>query len=290
MRTIAIIGLGLIGGSIARQLHHIGNFSIAGYSHSRIDGQAALDAGVIDYLADSLSDAVRDADLAVIAVSPEAIPVIAEQIGQLNAHILITDTGSTKLPLVRAMDSMPQELASRFIPAHPVAGNQFSGFVGSDKNLFVDKTIVLTPAQANEEQGIKRVEGFWRLFTPKVVRIEAALHDVIFAYSSHLPHMVAWALTLAVSSNEKAALIFEYSAGGLKDFTRIAASDPELWAEIALSNRNNIIEAMDAFMGQFQQLRSCIDKCDQTALLHFLEGGRTAHIGAQEAVAWRRSK
>ena len=272
-RRIAVIGLGLIGGSIARALRqNLDNCRIIGYSLEEADAQAARDCGALDLIADSPEQAVRGADIAVLATPPASIAGLMQTVCQANPDVLITDTGSIKQAIADEVSQSP--FADRIVPAHPIAGTQHSGFAASDADLFQGKILVLTPLDGTPQPAIIAVRQFWQLIGCRILQMTPDQHDRIFAGASHLPHLVAWALMATIGQNPDAESIRMQGAGGLKDFTRVAASDPELWAQIFTLNRRYLEENMTQFARQFEHAAQLVREGKQEELRQWLQQNR----------------
>jgi prephenate dehydrogenase len=257
---IAIVGLGLIGGSLARvvkqqKLAH--TVSAFGRSIERL--QKARELGLVDNCYTRFEDGLHEADAVVIATP---VGIIEEQVLALAPHLrggaVVTDVGSVKGPLVAALEPrMPQ--GTFFIGGHPIAGTENSGFESSFAELFAGRICVLTPTRQSDAGALERVRKLWIAAGSSVVLMDAEVHDKIVAAISHLPHMVAFTLVNAIAGmKDFEQNILEYSAGGFRDFTRIAASDPVMWRDIALMNRDNLLQTLDFFTRALEDLKDAV--------------------------------
>lgn len=272
MKRVAIVGLGLIGGSVALALKQLQTgVQVIGCSESAKDADAALNSGAIDEVADSPAAAAQGAELAVLATPPATLGELAGEICAADEAVIVTDTGSLKLPIAEAAQALPEECRRRIVPGHPIAGTEHSGFAAAFAELYRDCTVALTPAEDASDEAVALVQQFWRLLGAScLVTMDAAEHDALFAWSSHLPHLVAWALAATVTGNDRGEEMMQLSAGGLRDFTRIASSDPVLWSEIVHLNRDNLHEAMAGFAAIWQQLTRQVAADDEAPLKRFL--------------------
>jgi prephenate dehydrogenase len=257
---IAIVGLGLIGGSLARvvkQQKLAQTVSAFGRSIERL--QKARELGLVDNCYERFEDGLHEADAVVIATP---VGIIEEQALALAPYLrggaVVTDVGSVKSPLVAALESrMPR--GTFFIGGHPIAGTENSGFESSFAELFEGRICVLTPTRQSDAGALERVRKLWIAAGSSVVLMDADVHDKIVAAISHLPHMVAFSLVNAIAGmKDFEQNILEYSAGGFRDFTRIAASDPVMWRDIALMNRDNLLQTLDFFTRALDDLKDAV--------------------------------
>ena len=257
---IAICGLGLIGGSLARDIRKLGLAeTITGFGRSPERLTEAARMGLIDAWSTEFSEGLQQADLIIVGTPVRLIP---QQILSLLPHVkqgaIITDVGSVKTAIMEQVEPhMPAGVF--FVGGHPIAGTEDSGFEASLAGLFEKRACVVTPTVSTDPQALLAVENFWKAVGANVVRMDMQTHDLIFAGISHLPHMVAFSLVNAVSDMESTTRqILQYSAGGFRDFTRIAASDPVMWRDIALMNKEHILHAICFFEKSLQALKQQI--------------------------------
>ncbi len=278
---LVIIGVGLIGGSVALAARRAGLArAIIGAGRSGEALQEAINIGVIDAAA-AAEEAVRDADLVLLAMPVGSMPgVMAAIAPHLPEHAIITDAGSTKGDVVAAARMhMGQRLAG-FVPAHPIAGAEKSGVSAARVDLFDKKNVVLTPLTENSQETITRTEAFWRGCGANVTCMTPEVHDRIFAAVSHLPHVLAYALVEEIACRPNADQLFGFAAGGFRDFSRIAGSSPEMWRDICLANRDAMLQELDAYIDRLHAIRQLIEANN---------GGRLAEVfsHAREArTAW----
>jgi prephenate dehydrogenase len=251
INKLAIIGIGLIGGSLARALRESGYVrEIVGFSRTLATVQEAIRLGVIDRAAVSVVDTVREADVVVIAVPIGGmLDVFALLAEGLADRAIVTDVGSVKGSVIAGARPVLGAKFRRFVPGHPLAGTEDSGLAASTGDLFRGRRTILTPEPETDADAVERVRALWHAAGAEVVTMSASAHDEILAASSHLPHLIAYALVDMFVRMDNHRAIFENSAGGFRDFTRIASSDPEMWRDICMANREAILSLLRQFQG-----------------------------------------
>ena len=264
--NIAIIGVGVVGGSFALALRRE-------YPHLRVIGvdrdAAALDdalrRGVIDEAASVV--AAADCDLIFIAVPVRQFPAVLDEISAaLKPETVVTDAGSTKQDVIAAARAALGKKISQFVPGHPIAGREHAGVGAAASELFEGKNVVLTPIAENTTESIERVRALWRACGARVVEMPAETHDAVFAAVSHLPHMLAFALVDEFASRPNAKTLFSFAASGFRDFTRIAGSNPEMWRDIALNNREALLDELRTYELHIALLKKALEAGDGDAL------------------------
>jgi prephenate dehydrogenase len=278
LKTIAVIGVGLIGGSFALAMRRAGAVTrIVGVDR---DGQAlerAAALGVIDTAAESASESAVDADLVFVSVPVRAIGSVLHDVSLgLRPGAVVTDAGSTKADVVRTAAHELRERMSRFVPGHPIAGRETSGVDSATPDLFRGARVVLTPEAGTSPEATELVRACWEACGARVSTMAATAHDRIFASVSHLPHMLAFALVSEIVSRPDAADLLGFAAGGFRDFTRIAASSPEMWRDIALANREALLEEMDRYAARVAVFRELVEKGDGPGLQRLMTEARNA--------------
>ncbi|ABB31105.1 Prephenate dehydrogenase [Geobacter metallireducens RCH3] len=271
IHRLAIIGVGLIGGSLARILREKGAVGeIVGIGRGEANLRKAVELGVIDrYSLDSVAG-VEGADVVFLATPVCSIPSITAEIApHLAPGCVVTDGGSVKEEIVSACEPlMPNGI--HFVGGHPIAGTEHSGVEASFSSLYVGKRCIVTPTSRTSQDALAKVVRMWEVAGSEVVIMDTEKHDRVLAAISHLPHMVAYALVNAVEGYDRfEESILRYSAGGFRDFTRIASSDPAMWRDIALMNREAVIEMMDHFAAYFARLRELVAAADAPGLERF---------------------
>lgn len=271
INRLAIIGVGLIGGSLARILREQGEVGeIVGIGRGEANLRRAVELGVVDRYSLDPAAGVAGADLVFLATPVCSIPAITAEIApHLAAGCVVTDGGSVKEEIVSACEPlMPPGV--HFVGGHPIAGTEHSGVEASFSSLYAGKRCIVTPTLRTNSDALAKVVRMWEVAGSEVVVMGTEKHDRVVAAISHLPHMVAYSLVNAVGGYDRFDdNIIRYSAGGFRDFTRIASSDPAMWRDIALMNREAVIEMMDHFAIYFARLRELVADGDGPALEHF---------------------
>ncbi|MBI3072919.1 MAG: prephenate dehydrogenase/arogenate dehydrogenase family protein [Deltaproteobacteria bacterium] len=271
-QTVAIVGIGLIGGSLARALkRRDATTHIVGVDSSAEHLALATERGFIDEAHAEIRDGVASADVVVVATPPRCVVDIArEALGAARPSAVVTDVASTKRAIVEALDD------PRFVGAHPIAGTEKSGPTAALADLFDARVVIITPGPKTSRESVASVERLWKHAGARSVRMDAAHHDRVVAAISHLPHAIAYALTLAVGSlSDSAPNLFGLGAGGFQDTTRIASSNPEMWRDIFLENRDETLRALDVFLASLANLRAAIETRDAVAMERLFERTRT---------------
>jgi prephenate dehydrogenase len=265
---VAIIGVGLIGGSLAMVLKSKGlASSIVGIGRGLPNLEAARRLGIIDSFTRDISEGVKDADLVVVAVP---VLKIADTIRQAASHLksgcIVTDVGSVKGAVITDVEPLVPE-GVHFVPGHPIAGTENSGAEAAFPELYIGRKCILTPTPRTDAGALEAVKLMWEATGAEVVVMDSKLHDMILAAVSHLPHVIAYTLVNAVGDMEDSGVdALSYSAGGFKDFTRIASSSPEMWSDICAMNKEQILKTIDAFRIRLDNLRELIAIEDLSAL------------------------
>jgi len=267
IRRLAIVGTGLVGGSLAlalKQAREVGQ--VIGLGRRRETLEQARSLGMIDEIAESPAG-MGDADMVMLAVPMAQMPGILRDIApHLGDNTIITDAGSTKGDVIAAARELLGTKFPRFVPGHPIAGAENSGPQAARADLFVGRNVVLCPAAETDPAALEAVTALWQGTGAQVVRMDAARHDRIFAAVSHLPHLAAFALVDELAARPDMEDYFRYAASGFRDFTRIAASSPEMWRDIALANREALLTELSAYMDKLGEIAAALDKGDAAAL------------------------
>jgi len=269
VKKIAIIGLGLIGSSIAHAVRRV-NFAaeIAGHDASADVLARAQVLGFCDSLHADAKDAVDGADVVILSTPVGAYKAIAQVIApQLKPDAIVSDVGSVKSAVVRDVGPhVPKGV--HFIPAHPIAGTEFSGPEAGFASLFDGRWTILTPVRGSDPQAVERLKAFWQALGSQVDVMNAAHHDLVLAITSHLPHLIAYNIVGTAHDLEKVTEgeVIKYSASGFRDFTRIAASDPTMWRDVFLNNRDAVLEVLGRFNEDLSQLQRAVRNGDGKTL------------------------
>jgi prephenate dehydrogenase len=275
--TVVIFGVGLIGGSFALGLKAAGAAKrIVGLGRNPANLQRALELGVIDEACDDPA-AVAGADLVLIATPVGQMGKIMETIApHLAARTVVTDGGSTKQDVVALAYSKLKSRVAQFVPGHPIAGAEFSGVAAARADLYRERKVVLTPLPENSERNIRRVRVAWRLCGARLFRMQPAEHDRVFAAVSHLPHLLSYALVDQVARHPNGKALFDYAAGGFRDFTRIASSHPEMWRDICVANRKAILAELAGFERELAEVKQLLKTGDAAGLEKLFARARAA--------------
>ena len=270
---IALIGFGLIGGSIARAARAQGLAGeIVTTARSPATRARVQELGIVDRVVDTNAEAVKDADLVILSIPVGACgPVAAEIAPYLKPGAIVSDVGSVKGLVLREMaEHLPDNV--HFIPAHPVAGTEHSGPDSGFAELFINRWCILTPPPDADAGAVEKLATFWRALGANVETMAADHHDLVLAVTSHLPHLIAYTIVGTADELEDVtqAEVLKFSAGGFRDFTRIAASDPTMWRDVFLANKDAVLEMLGAFQEDLSKLTRAIRRGDGEALFdHF---------------------
>jgi prephenate dehydrogenase len=275
---VAIIGVGLIGGSFALGLKEKKLVrQIVGAGRSAANLRLALERGVIDASTADAASAAQGADLVMISTPVSQFERIFGEIGNnLKPGALVLDAGSTKRDVVAAARKSLGGKVAQFVPSHPIAGAEHSGAGAATAGLFRSRRVVLTPLKENREEDIQTISVLWSELGARVSRMTPEQHDEVFAAVSHLPHLLAYALVSDVSARANAAQLFGYAAGGFRDFTRIASSHPEMWRDICVANSDELLKEVAHFSGQVEKIKKLLEKKDSNAIEKVFSDARAA--------------
>jgi prephenate dehydrogenase len=270
--TVGILGLGLIGGSLARALRASGfSRQFLGYGYRDASLRRGVELGVIDDFTLDLGELIERADILVVCaptlVAADLLAEILRRTAGAEHGPIITDAASVKGNLLAAARKVcGGEMPPRLVLGHPIAGSERSGVEASDANLFRHHRVILTPVEGNDPAALELVRSMWENTGAEVVSMTVAEHDRVLAATSHLPHILAYALVDALACSDASEDIFRCAAGGFRDFTRIASSDPVMWRDIAIANREALLAAIDEFGGHLRSLREAVANEDAAAL------------------------
>ena len=263
MSKLCIVGLGMIGGSLAGGLKQAGYpGEIVALVRSATTGARGMELGLIDRFSLDAADVVSDADIIMLAVPMlsmrEQMQLIKEY---LKPGAIVTDAGSVKTPFIKDARAVFGDL-SHVVPGHPIAGREKTGVDAADPNLYHNRRVLLTPVPETNVAATAEIQHLWEQVGAEVEILSPEQHDRVLAATSHLPHVLAFALVDTLATQQEAEEIFRYAAGGFRDFTRIASSDAIMWRDVCLTNRDAILEAMDNLDVHLKQLRQAIDEGD----------------------------
>ena len=266
--NLALLGCGMLGGSLAAAWRKSGCVaSVSGYDLVSTQAQRAVALGIVDRAAGSVADAVCNADCIVMATPVGSMAaLLAELARHAPQKAIITDVGSTKVELIAQARAVLGDAFARFVPAHPIAGGALPGIEHASADLFQGCWVITTPQDLTRPDALEQIEANWIACGASVERMSADEHDRIFAAVSHLPHLLAFALVQLVASQPDGARKLRFAGAGFRDFTRIAASDPAMWRDVALANRNALGSELAQFRGQLERLQVAVDRGDAQGL------------------------
>ena len=266
---MTIIGVGLLGASLAKACKERDLVEeVAGYGRNRENLEKARALKIIDHCPADLAEAVKDADLIVLCTPVTTIiPLIQNMIARIRPGALITDVGSVKEPIVKEAEKLVPK-GVFFVGSHPIAGGENSGLEASIANLYQGAKCIVTPTDKTNNSALEKISALWQAVGMQIINLSAEEHDFVFGAVSHLPHIVVYALmnTLGSLRTQDNREVTAFSGAGLKDITRIASSDPVMWRDICLSNRNHSLDLIDRFQNKLDEIRSTIEKGDGQAL------------------------
>ena len=266
INKITIIGVGLIGGSLARALKDKNLAkTVFGYGRDRSRLDDAKKSNIIDDYSTQIEEAVNHADIIVIATPVGTFRNIFNEVKPLIANdVIISDVGSTKTNIVDIAKEILGDKSQCFVPAHPIAGKEKSGFEASDGNLYIGKKVIITPIEDNSSESIQVIESMWKNVGAEVDFMSPQSHDDLLGMTSHLPHMLAFSLVnYLVDQNPSASI---YAGGGFKDFSRIASGDAVMWRDICLQNKDKIITHLRGYQSTVEELIDAIDQEERDKL------------------------
>jgi len=278
IERLCIIGVGLIGGSLARSLREAGACQeVVGAGRNTGNLQTAVDLGVIDRYDTDLAEAVSGADMVVVCVPLGAMEGVFSAIkGQLAEHVVLTDAGSAKGSVIEAAQRVFGGMPDFFVPGHPIAGTEQSGVEASYSGLYRDRRVILTPLPETDAHATDRVRDMWKATGAQVVTMDPVHHDAVLAATSHLPHVLAYSLVDTLTKLDDSSEVFEYAAGGFRDFTRIASSDPVMWRDICLANGDAIQLMIEHYIRDLQGLKQAVKNHDGQQLLEIFTSAKHA--------------
>ncbi len=275
---VAIIGLGLIGGSLARALRRASLCaSITGYGRREAALQQAVEHGVIDHYSLEVPEAVDGADVVVLATPLSTTENLMRAMNEgLKPDCIVTDVGSAKGVVVAAARNALADRLPLFVPAHPIAGTEQSGVEASFAELFEDHVVIITPLAETDRDAREKIAVMWRGTGARVVELDVEHHDEVLAATSHLPHVLVYTLIDCLARMQDKQEIFDYAAGGFADFTRVASSSPEMWRDICLANSTSLLAVLDRFEQHLDRARQAIASGEGEKLTEIFSRARQA--------------
>lgn len=286
---IAIIGLGLIGGSWVKALREVNpHWNVIGFDRNIDSMQQAQSLGVIDAFANTIDEAVAGADLVILSVPILANREILQQAkASLSPAAIVTDVGSVKGSVAEDIRCVFGCDQPNFVLGHPIAGSEKSGIEAADAGLFKNHKVILTPLDSTDPDAVNIVSGLWQSVGAKVEIMSVEHHDEVLAATSHLPHLLAYSLVDTLAHKHENKEIFNYAAGGFRDFTRIAASSPKMWNDIFMANKRAVLDALDLFTHDLSQLKQAVAESDSTAMMGVFTRAKVARDHFSKILARR---
>lgn len=290
VRTLAVLGVGLIGGSFAQALRAAGSVEhVIGVGRSRANLDVAQRAGIVDRafaLDDAWPQALQGADVVLVATPVAQYPALLRALApHLAPHAIVTDAGSTKQDVVAAARATLGAAFPRFVPGHPIAGSEQSGAGAADATLYAGREVILTPVADTDATATERVAQLWRSVGAHVTTMTPERHDAALAVVSHLPHLLAFAFMAHAADRGDAGEVLAHAGAGFRDFTRIAGSAPEMWRDVALANRDALLAELDGYRAALDTLRERLAARDGAALAATFERAAQARRAFESARA-----
>ena len=278
IKHLCVIGVGLIGGSLALALKKAGYVEkVTGLGRSIENLEIAKKLGVIDNYETDYAKAISHADMVFISVPIGAMgSVFAKVEPHLQRHAIVTDGGSAKHTVIDAALSNFELKIKQFVPGHPIAGTEKSGAEAAFDSLYKDRRVIITPLEENSVEDIAKVKKMWEAAGAEVDEMGVRHHDLVLAGTSHLPHVLAFALVDCLNNLDDVDEIFRYAAGGFRDFTRIASSDPVMWRDICINNSEAILAMMNSYQNKIDVLKDSIQKGDGEEILKIFTNAKNA--------------
>jgi len=278
IRRLAVIGVGLIGGSLARALRAAGEVGeIVGCGRGQANLERALELGVIDRYSQDVAEAVQDADMVFLAVPLGAMrDTFAAMKGHLADDAVVTDGGSAKFSVIDDCRTVFGEVLPNLVAGHPIAGTENSGVEASFAELYQNRRIILTPTEETSDKALQRVRTMWEACGGEITLMSVEHHDEVLAATSHLPHMLAFGLVDTLAQMKENDEIFRYAAGGFRDFTRIASSNPVMWRDVCVANRRALGKMMSHYLNEMQALADTIERGDADQLMEIFTRAKEA--------------
>ncbi len=269
IERLAIIGVGMIGASLALALKQARAVNhVVGCGRNQLNLQKGMDLGVIDSYTASIAEAASSANVVVIATPLGAMKQVFEQIVDIVAeNTVITDTGSAKGSVIKVAQTVLGDKISQFVPGHPIAGAEKSGVEAGLADLYQNRRVIITPLKSTDPEAVAKIESMWQACGASIEYLGVEHHDKVLAATSHLPHMLAYGLVNYLSSLNDHDEIFKYAAGGFRDFTRIASSDPVMWRDVCISNGEALLILIEGYKNELDQVSVAIRDGDQDRLL-----------------------
>lgn len=278
LNKMTIIGVGLIGGSFAKGIKKAQLCDqITGFGPNEKELQKAVELNVIDNYCLDLSSAVKDADLILLSVPLGAMQSVLTDIKPfITDKTIITDVGSAKASVLSAVKNVFGKIPARFVAGHPIAGKEKSGVEAACDALFEAHKVILTPSPETDKQAFEQVQHLWQALGADVSEMTPEFHDEVFAATSHLPHLLAFGLVNLLNEHEELGNVFQYTAGGFRDFTRIASSDATMWRDISMSNSQAIVKWLKNYQQELDYLITLVEEQKSDKIYDFFTQAKKA--------------
>ena len=278
LHKITIVGVGLIGGSFAKGIKEAGLCDVMmGFGKNANNLQVGVELGVIDCFSTDMAEAVADSDLILLGVPLGAMQSVLEEMKPfLKSNAIITDVGSAKMSVIEAVEAAFGSIPSHFVAGHPIAGKEKSGVTAATADLFDDHRVILTPTKETDADALQTVQALWEALGAMVTSMEPSYHDEVLAATSHLPHLLAFSLVDMLNEHHELGNVFQYTAGGFRDFTRIASSDAVMWRDISVGNSKAIAKWLKNYQQVLSELIVKVENQDSEALFNVFEEARQA--------------
>jgi len=276
IKKLCVIGVGLIGGSLAIALRRVGYCEeVIGAGRNKDRLQVAQDLCVIDAYSTNIAEAVSDADMIFVSVPMGAMAGVFKQIdGHLKPGAVVTDGGSAKVSVMKDAKEHLKYSYSQFVAGHPIAGTEQSGVEAAFGELYLNRRVIITPTYDTNKRATEKVTAMWKAAGAEVESMSASHHDEILAGTSHLPHLLAYGLVNCLFESNNSESFFKYAAGGFRDFTRIASSDPVMWRDICLANKPALLESLAQYQAELDRLKEAVTKDDGDQLLSYFQSAK----------------
>lgn len=287
INRMVILGLGLIGGSLAKAAKERGLVAeVVAWGHREASLKLGVELGIIDRYSLELSEAVAGADIIVIATPTQISEQMIHQLADIGVgESIITDVASVKGNLVAAAEAAFGRVPARMVLAHPIAGSEKSSVTAAKSDLYENHRVILTPNEQTDPAALSLVTTLWQAVGAEVVSMAVEEHDHVLAATSHLPHVLAYSLVDALVTMEDRREVFRFAAGGLRDFTRIASSSPQMWQEIVMANREAVLESIEGFLSHLNTLKDHIAEGNDQQIMEIFTRAKAARDDFTEMLA-----
>ncbi len=294
INRLVVVGIGLIGGSLATALKQAGACrEVIGVALDAQTCRQAVALGVVDRAYTSLADIASElcaGDVVLISVPTLSVPAVLQQVKDwVGSDVTVTDAASVKGSVLAAAENVWAQMPTNLVLGHPIAGSERSGVTAANPNLYVRHRVIITPLEHTADKHLQLVAAMWQAAGAEVLMMSVAEHDDVLAATSHLPHAIAYSLVDTLAFDAENENIFRYAAGGFRDFTRIASSDPRMWHDIMLANKSSVLKSLDLFSDNLARLREAIESGDGETLLGVFSRAKEARDEFTQVMAAAKS-